>query len=357
VATIAPHTELPIITKPVIIEGYSQPGASVNTATTGTNAVSKIVLSGAEGVVGSGSGIDGLKISGGGTTIKGLVINGFKQGQNDEGGMAIFLLNVAGNTSNTIAANFIGTDAAGTTAVANQGSGVVTAFNSTNNTIGGTTPADRNLISGNFFSGVSLGSNNNRVQNSLIGTDKSGANDLGNGSNGVGMSSSDNTLSANTIAFNEGDGIRVFSSLTLSTGNTGNLLAGNSIFSNGGTSPSKLGIDLGFDGVTPNDLGDGDTGPNTLQNFPVLTSAKTSKKGTTITGKLNSAPNKSFIVQFFSNASGNEGQKSTGQTGVSTDSNGDVSFTFRAALKVRKGKITATAVATGGVEQPLTGRG
>jgi len=292
VATIAPHTELPIITKPVVIEGYSQPGASVNTVTTGTNAVPKIVLSGAK--------------------------------------------------APSIAGNYIGTDAAGTTAVANQGTGVVTAFNSTNNTIGGTSSADRNLISGNGSQGVELSSNNNIVQNNLIGTDKTATKDLGTGLNGIVVPRAGNTVSANTIAFNRGDGVNI------SSNGTGNLLAGNSIFSNGGTSPTKLGIDLDFDGVTPNDSLDTDTGPNTLQNFPVLTWAKTSKKGTTITGKLNSTPIKIFVGQFFSNASGNEGQKFIGQTGVSTDGSGNVTFTFKPALKVRKGKITATAIDTSG---------
>ncbi len=34
-----------------------------------------------------------------------------------------------------------------------------------------------------------------------------------------------------------------------------------------------LPIDLGFDGHTPNDSGDGDTGPNGLLNYPVMTTA------------------------------------------------------------------------------------
>ena len=50
-------------------------------------------------------------------------------------------------------------------------------------------------------------------------------------------------------------------------------------------------------------------------------------------------------MQFFSNASeGDEGQKPIGQVGVSTDSSGNASFTFKPAQKVGKGqRITATA--------------
>ena len=51
----------------------------------------------------------------------------------------------------------------------------------------------------------------------------------------------------------------------------GNTISRNSIFSNVG-----FGIDLDLNGVTPNDgLGDADTGPNNLQNYPVITFAKT----------------------------------------------------------------------------------
>ena len=65
---------------------------------------------------------------------------------------------------------------------------------------------------------------------------------------------------SNTIAFNAGAGIVIENSLA-------NPIQRNSIFANVG-----LGIDLGADGVTPNDAGDGDSGPNDLQNFPVLIS-------------------------------------------------------------------------------------
>jgi hypothetical protein len=335
VATISPTFDLPIITEPVVIEGYSQPGASVNTATKGTNAAPKIVLSGAKST--SINGMDGLKVSGGGTTIRGLVINNLKQGQNSSGGTGITLLNVAGNTGNVISGNFIGTDAAGTTAVPNQGTGIVTSLGSTNNTIGGTTTTDRNLISGNFSKGVGLGSSNNMVQNNLIGTDRSGTKALGNG-DGVGVFKSGNTIgggSPNTIAFNRFLGLDI-----RDTSSVANKVLSNSIFSNG-----ELGIDLGRDGVTPNDTGDADSGANHLQNFPVITSARTSSTATTISAKLNSGVNTPYIVQFFSNPSGgNEGKTFIGQKTVVTDASGNVSFTFKPNTKVAVGRtITVTA--------------
>lgn len=79
---------------------------------------------------------------------------------------------------------------------------------------------------------------------------------------------------------------------------TGNSIRGNSIFSNG-----ELGIDLGFlNGVTFNDLGDVDAGPNNLQNFPVLTSVSSNASSTTIQGSLNSMANSTFQIDFYSNA-------------------------------------------------------
>ena len=70
----------------------------------------------------------------------------------------------------------------------------------------------------------------------------------------------------------------------------------NSIFDNTG-----LGIDILGNRVTPNDPGDADSGPNNVQNYPVITSATISGGNTTIVGTLNSTPNSTFLVQFFGN--------------------------------------------------------
>ena len=93
--------------------------------------------------------------------------------------------------------------------------------------------------------------------------------------------------------------------------------------------------------VTANDLGDGDTGPNNLQNFPVLTASAGGVQGT-----LNGIPNTTFRIEFFSNttcdASGNgEGATLAGAATVSTDGTGNATIPlFTAAFGQF---VTATA--------------
>ncbi|HEX8204168.1 MAG TPA: VCBS repeat-containing protein, partial [Isosphaeraceae bacterium] len=133
VRTIAPPAPLPPITDPVVIDGYTQPGSARNTLAVGSNAVLQVELNGA----GAGPGA-GLTIVGGGSTVQGLAINRFN-------GPGILLSSGGGNR---IVGNVIGTNAAGTAALANLGDGVAI-VNSPGNVIGGTAPADRNVISGN----------------------------------------------------------------------------------------------------------------------------------------------------------------------------------------------------------------
>jgi hypothetical protein len=146
---------------------------------------------------------------------------------------------------------------------------------------------------------------------------------------------------SNTIAFNGEDGVQV-------QGGTGGAISRNSIFSNAG-----LGIDLdgGFEdaaGTTANDPGDIDTGPNGLQNKPVISSAKTSSTKTTIAVKLASSPGSDYLIEFYSNPSGGEGKKFIGLKSVTTGSDGKATFTFSPAARVPVGQtVTATAARSG----------
>ena len=121
-----------------------------------------------------------------------------------------------------------------------------------------------------------------------------------------------------------------------------NRILRNSIFSNAG-----LGIDIGSDGPTDNDFGDFDTGPNDLQNFPVLSSARTGTEATTVKGSLRSAPDETYTLRFFKNPpGGNEGKTFVTQKSVTTNADGIGSFslTLKGTKRIPIGRtITATA--------------
>jgi hypothetical protein len=165
----------------------------------------------------------------------------------------------------------------------------------------------------------------NGAQGNIIGLDASGA--------GAG----------NLIANNGLEGVAVYDPDT-----TGNTIRGNAIFNN-----TRLGINLaggtedGF-GVTANDPQDADTGPNNLQNFPVIASASVSGGATAIAGMLNSTPNRTFQIDFYRNAiadpSGHgQGQVYLGNTSVTTDAGGNGTFSFNASGDLTGQLIAATA--------------
>jgi hypothetical protein len=105
--------------------------------------------------------------------------NGFRR-LGGEDGVGIYLF---GGGGNTIQGNLIGTDATGTRDLGNSKIGVLVS-DSPGNTIGGTSPATRNIISGNGLIGLDLagaGATGNVVQGNFIGVDVSGLQRLGNG--------------------------------------------------------------------------------------------------------------------------------------------------------------------------------
>jgi hypothetical protein len=457
VKTITPTTALPKITGPVTINGYSQPGAEPNTKAVGSDALLKVEISG----FGGGAG---LVITGSNSTIKGLVINRSGSGiridgptatgnrvvgnylgtdvsgtqdlgndaygltvdgaNNTIGGEATAARNVisgndrlgilfedTGGGGNEVVGNYVGTDKNGTAPLGNSSFGIAI-DDINNNTIGGTTAAERNVISGNVGGGVSIYGSGNRVMGNYVGTDATGTKGMGNyhagveiyGANNVvggvtagernvisdtdagsgvvieGADATGNRVAGNDIGTDkngtaplgsyEGVYIETAPNNTIGgatagarnviSGNltgvsiygpaaTGNRVLSNSIFSNAG-----LGIDLGADGTTANDPGDPDTGPNNLQNKPVISSAKKGATGTTtVRGKLNSTPGKTFTVQFFSNPEGtDEGKTLLGSESVKTDGTGNFSFVFSTKKVIRLGQnITATATGADGTSE------
>ena len=256
-------------------------------------------------------------------------------------------------SDNTIQANLIGTDAVGTASLGRSG-GIALTTGASNNLIGGTSASDRNVIAGTGGPGIMIndaGTTGNVVQGNYIGPDKNGGSGLAT-SNGQGVyitGASGNTIggtaagAGNVIAYNQSANGGVI----VSSG-TQNAIFGNSIFSNSG-----LGIDLAPSnafGVTTNDAGDGDSGPNNLQNYPVLSSVATGGSGTTVQGTLNSEAGKTYRLEFFANGacddvSGHgEGKTVLGSTSVVTNASGDAGFTFNSATPINAtDQVTATA--------------
>ncbi len=281
------------------------------------------------------------------------------------------------STGNLVQGNYIGTNASGTVALssANGAAGVIVdSANSGGVTIGGLTVGARNVISGNDFFGVEIASlpcgfttTNVVVQGNFIGTNVNGA-ALGNGYGGVhiGCNASNNAIggtaagAGNVIANNgaslDGAGIRVDifgrTGSTSGPAPTGNAILGNSIYantSNGATPNRGLGIDLIGNGPTPNDPCDTDTGPNNLQNFPVLTAVTVEIGTTMIQGTLNSTAGTTFLLEFFASSSCDptgygEGQTFLGTTSVTTDGSCNATFNVALPVTVNPGdRITATA--------------
>ena len=254
--------------------------------------------------------------------------------------------------SNSVYGNLIGTDAYGRVSLGNGGPGV-SISGTTGNFIGGARPGEGNLLAANAI-GVAIGGSGpnittlNFVGGNSIGTNQAGVN-LGNAGEGIliegtsGSRAVANTIggpagAGNVVAFNGSDGVRIAGPTDI-----GNLIRANRIFSNAG-----LGIDLGSDGVTPNDLSDTDTGPNLLQNFPLLSGTVVGTDGTLARGTLKSAASSTFQIEFFSSAScdpsgSGEGATPLGSAPVTTDADGNASFSvFVAAVPIGQ-VVTATA--------------
>jgi hypothetical protein len=384
---------LPEITTPVIIDGTTQPTS---------NRVD---------ITGSDTQPDGLRISGGSSTIRGLIIRRFT-------GNGILITGAGGNL---IEGNFIGIDQSGLEEAGNGANGVHI-VDVPNNTIGGAAAASRNVISANAGEGVRIDGANatgnivignyiglsapgtadfgngasgvyirrapgnsvignivsgndgfagiaicgsvfpvcgggdigeqtsnaagNIVRSNVVGVDSSGEQPLGNAGYGVSIDGAPLTEvggttpgAGNVIAYSGLAGVIVFNPPT-----SGNRILRNSIYFNGG-----LGIDLAPAGVTANDLGDPDDGPNRFQNFPVVTSATNTGTATNVQWSLNTTANTQVVVDFYSNTSCDAtgyGQGRTYLASVTQTTNASGNLTVSTDLPLLANGVLLTAVAT-----------
>jgi CSLREA domain-containing protein len=388
VHTITALTSLPTITKPVSVNGYSQPGSSANTnaLNAGINAVLQIEITCQPGAVGISVSI---VAAGTFTVIRGLNVHGCGGDQ-----ISISADNVV------IAGNFIGTNAAGTAAMPNLGGGFAVRVNSGNGVaIGGSTAADRNLLSGNTQGGVilpfpsttghliqgnyigpdvtgtlSLGAftgeglrnigganivgnlisgntdggigafSDNTIRGNLIGTQRDGVSPLPNGNfGGIAFDGTKSIVggagagAGNVIAYNQGTGV------SQSFASSDNTISQNSMFGN-----STEGICLNSAGCLPklNTAGG-------AHNYPVVTTASISAGSAAIAGTFNSVAASAYVLEFFSNVSCHavgygEGKTFIGQTTVTTDGGGNASFSLTFAVPAGESVFTATATSSTG---------
>ncbi|MDP3984870.1 MAG: NosD domain-containing protein, partial [Acidimicrobiia bacterium] len=352
-------SSLPSIAEQLTIDGTTQPGYA-------GQPLIELTWGGGEGTSGLG-----LQVSTHSTIIKGLAISGFGTGVQFDGsgpqqnqildsfigtadGIAakpntfgikvVSCCNligpnnvISGNSSdgvlitgstasgNSVFTNLIGTTAAGVAPLGNN-AGISLQNGTTGNLI------NANTIAGNLV-GIVVQAPGNRIMDNDIGLDG-----VGNVTHGVLIDSNDTIVGVqadglglpNRIVGNGSNGVMVLTGIR-------NRISNNVIRDNGG-----LGIELSNEGVTPNDLGDGDTGPNNLQNFPVLTH----DGAETLTASVDGAAAEGTLYRFelfevssCDSSLHGEGDFEKGSGTAAADANGDASASFAVA---EAGIYTAT---------------
>jgi titin len=171
-----------------------------------------------------------------------------------------------GTAGNVVIGNLIGTDSTGVAEVMNHDHGVLIRDGAQNNTVGGDTAAERNVISANHSTGVCIAEANttgNVVSGNYIGVNASGSIALANTGPGVyiGLGAQNNRIGGealpemNVISGNQGDGVRIEGA-----GTTGNVVSGNSIGSDANATADlgNLGNGVTIRGGAQNNLIGGD---------------------------------------------------------------------------------------------------
>ncbi len=237
-----------------------------------------------------------------------------------------------GSTNALVQGNLIGTDATGTKPVPNAADGID--LFSSGNTIGGTTPAARNIIAASSpFYGMGILGSNNLIEGNFIGTGINGTEAMGNGGGMYIQDATGNTIggtvagAANVIANS------LYQGLALDAGAVNNLVLTNSITNNAQGGISDYAKNGG--------------------NAPSIELAVAERTSIRIVGSLDNKPNATFTVQYFANttldaASQAEGQRYLGSSVLTTNANGQVNFDVTLPLTISPGEwVTATASTPG----------
>ncbi len=286
-------------------------------------------------------------VVGGGTPAARNVIGGANRGIQIEGAIS----------NNVVQGNFIGVGSDGTTRVGVSGAGLLV-YGAASNMIGGLKTGEGNLISGCSADAVLVGGSggsfgtpaaNNQFLGNAIGSDTSGLAEIaqkllpralnstiglkasaplsgpGNGLNGILILTANDNLFRYNLIFNPGTSSPA-NGIQLNIG-TRNRISANNIY---GIRNPGIPIDINADGFNANDAGDA----KAPQNHPVLTAAEQlSSTAIRVTGTLNSAPNTSYVLEFFRageilNFGLGAGGTYFGSGTVMTDGNGDAKFSL-----------------------------
>lgn len=323
-------TLLPAANAPVVIDGYTQPGAVANSNTPsqgGLNAVLKIEIRGVNPI---GNANFAIQLSGDqASVVRGLAINNYRDGQvylTGNGAHRIegcFLgTDISGNTAQLLSSgiliagggpyviggllpaqrnlvsglnialltsqpaigvqiqgNLFGTNAAGTAAVGNEFGLLL--YRMSNSLIGGTDPAARNVFSGHRSHAILLQTqapgvfSGTRIEGNYFGTDVTGSRRLGNDIVGGRSTIQANDPGCQISIGGTAPGQANLIAFSAGTGIRNDRCLGlqtplNHYYGNQGI-PFDNVFGGGGHGATPNDVGDADdSGGNRLQNFPEI---------------------------------------------------------------------------------------
>jgi titin len=230
-----------------VISSNGSDGINLNSSMTRENVISgNLIGLGVDGTTDLGNAQYGIQVVngadtntiGGTTSEERNIISG-----NGASGVLIWSLNA---DDNLVIGNYIGTDSTGSVAIPNFQDGVRISTDAKNNTVGGDTPAERNVISGNGSRGVYLASGPNTVSGNYIGTDLPGAGAI---PNVIG------------VVINSADG-NIIGGMSAGEGNliSGNSLAGVIIFGSSSTANDVVANVIGMNAAGTTALGNGETG-------------------------------------------------------------------------------------------------
>jgi titin len=263
VQTILPSTALPEVTHSTVIDGTTQQGfaGSPLIAIDGTNVT---------------PGSSGLVIRADNSTVKGLAISEFRIDNPDDPDRSTPGLVIAGN-GNAVQGDYIGLDPLGSVGT---GSAIGLWLAGSNNLVGGTTAAARNVVAGNWY-GVYVTGSDNVIEGNFVGTDPSATLRLGNVF-GLSVGGSNNHVGGTTA---EARNLVSGNLFGLGVGGTGNRVQGNYIGTDL-TGTQSLANDAAVDVGGPNLIGGTEPGAGNLISGNSGGTGVTIESGATVQGNL-----------------------------------------------------------------------